>query len=75
MMKLNKKGRNSPKVKVKLPKIEINECKMKTRDQKKLENEMFQQANEARIMLDRLLAHDGKSTMPSLGGKLRSRGW
>ena len=56
-MKLNKKLKsNSHKsAKVKVPKIEINECKVKTKDQKKLENEMFQQAKEARNLLDRLL--------------------
>lgn len=57
MIKLNKKlkcnSHKSPKVKV--PKIEINECKVKTKDQKKLENEMFQQAKEARSLLDKLL--------------------
>lgn len=57
MIKLNKKLRSSShkSTKIKVPKIEINECKVKTKDSKKLENEMFQQAKEARTLLDRLL--------------------
>ena len=58
MMKLNKKLRSnnmSKGNKVKVPKIEINECKVKTKDHKKLEHEMFQQAKEARVLLDKLL--------------------
>ena len=61
MNKLNMKLRqgNNSKTKVKVPKIEIEECKMKTKDQKKLENEMFQRAKEAKILLDKLL-YEGK---------------
>ena len=51
----NKSGSKSNSKK-KLPKIEINECKVKTKDQKKLENEMFRQAHEANIIHDKLLA-------------------
>lgn len=53
MMKLKLKGANGQKIK--LPKIEINECKGKTKDQKKLENEMFEQAREAKVVLEQLL--------------------
>jgi len=64
MIKLNKKLRSnthSKGNKVKVPKIEINECKVKTKDHKKLENEMFQQAKEARTLLDKLLVDDQTS--------------
>ena len=54
MMKLKSSGKKS-----KLPKIEIKECKGKTKDEKKLENEMFKQAREAKVLLDQLL-DDGK---------------
>ena len=56
MMRFNiLKGNSNSKNKVKVPKIEINECKMKTKDHKKLENEMFQQAKEAQLLLEQLL--------------------
>lgn len=59
MMRFNmrlKGNSGTPKpVKVKVPKIEINECKGKTKDHKKLENEMLQQAKEAQLLLEQLL--------------------
>lgn len=56
MIKNKSKNISKTTSKVKVPKIEINECKVKTRDPKKLENEMFRQAKEAKLILDRLLA-------------------
>lgn len=70
MIKINRKQKcNSPKVKV--PKIEINECKMKTKDQKKLENEMFKQAKDAQILLEKLLLQ-GESDEEYREGRTRS---
>ena len=54
-MKLKGNSGNSKSTKIKVPKIEINECKGKTKDQKKLENEMIQQAKEAQLLLEQLL--------------------
>ena len=58
-MKLKGTSNNSKPAKVKVPKIEINECKVKTKDHKKLENEMLQQAKEAQLLLEQLLC-EGK---------------
>lgn len=57
-MKLKGTSNNSKPAKVKVPKIEINECKVKTKDHKKLENEMLQQAKEAQLLLEQLLCED-----------------
>ena len=58
-MRLKGNSGNSKSTKVKVPKIEINECKGKTKDHKKLENEMLQQAKEAQLLLEQLLC-EGK---------------
>ncbi|XP_065670376.1 uncharacterized protein LOC124818539 [Hydra vulgaris] len=47
--------------KLKLPRIEIIECKVKTKNEKKLDLEMFQQAKDAKMILDKLLKEDNNS--------------
>lgn len=65
-MKLKGTSNNSKPAKVKVPKIEINECKVKTKDHKKLENEMLQQAKEAQLLLEQLLC-EGESSIFTYG--------